>query len=377
MNEYLNLEKFFCLNNYNSNDSLNDICNYDSNDILNDVYDSNDVHDSNDKQNNDSNDIRKNDSNDIESNDSNDIQNYCSNDFQNYFLNDKQNDDMNIESFSDLNDRQNIEFNDKSKYKNDNINQSQILTQIKDIPNQNGFVNKPYINIINVNKKNKETSLKKVKDKLSFPEPISNETNSKTTILTKELKKNKYKKKFPNKKYGRISKANKANGKKGKHTKNNVDNLKKKVFTHCTRNIDVCIRNYIKAKKYKMKLIKPTITPQMGNKKDIDLQNLSNKTIKDIYLHSKPKRYSKDYDKKLKKNIETLVQKEEILKIIFNKKLRDFLLMYLYDYTFLHCFEGIFEGFKTYKNELDDIDKDTNKKKRHKKNILNLLENKK
>ena len=231
MSDYLSLEIFYCSNNYSSNDSLNDICNYDSNDILNDVYDSNDVHDSNDKQNNDSNDIRKNDSNDIQSNDSNDIQNYCSNDIQNYFLNDKQNDDMNIESFSDLSDRQNIEFNDKLKYKNGNINQSQILTQIKDIPNQNGFVNKPYINIIKVNKKNKEASLKKVKDKLPFPEPISNETNYKTTILTKELKKNKYKKKFPNKKYGRISKANKANGKKGKHTKNNVDNLKKGIYT--------------------------------------------------------------------------------------------------------------------------------------------------
>ena len=84
------------------------------------------------------------------------------------------------------------------------------------------------------------------------------------------MKKNKYKKKFTNGKFGRIPNANK---KYGKNTKNNDNNLKKKVFIHCVTSIHIFIKKYIRTKKYKIKLYKPTITHQMGEKKDIDLKN--------------------------------------------------------------------------------------------------------
>ena len=196
------------------------------------------------------------------------------------------------------------------------------------------------------------------------------------------MKKNKYKKKFTNGKFGRIPNANK---KYGKNTKNNDNNLKKKVFIHCITSIHVFIKKYIRTKKYKIKLYKPTITHQMGEKKDIDLKNLSEKIIKDIYLDFKLKYSSKDYNKKLKKNIEKILQEEnqnegiKLLNIIFNKKLKDFLIIYLNDYRYINDYEHNIEGefllkqFKTYKDEFDDIK--PNKKERNKENVLNMLDN--
>ena len=302
----------------------------------------------------------------------------------------------NINQNCDMNEISNCDMNESSKdfdnYKNGNtINQSQTLgevTQINDISNQKDIVNENQIKEIQKIEINKETSSKKkVKSKFSYSAPISNETNInstnyKTTLLAKKLKKNKYKKKFPNGKFGPIPNINKANR---KYIKNNDDNLKKKIFTHCVTSIHIFVKKYIRNKKYKIKLYKPTITHQIGEKKDIDLKSLSEKSIKDIYLDFKPKHSSKDYNKKLEKIIEKILQKEnqnegiKLLNIIFNKKLKDFLIIYLNDYRYINDYEHYIEGefllkqFKTYKDDFDDIK--PNKKERNKENVLNMLDN--
>lgn len=246
--------------------------------------------------------------------------------------------------------------------------------------NQSEIVGKSQIYLINAIVKNKEISFNK-KAIFGIFSPINSQnksTNYKSQISFYNNKK-KYKKKHPDGKFGRITKANKAKGKKGKHTKNNVDNFKIKLFTHCIKNIDKVINSL--SNQYKIKLIKPTITPQMGKKKnENDLKIISKKNIQEIYLTSKPKRHSANYAEKTKKDIEMIIQKEEEnpkekekqLKIIFNKTLREFIIMFVNDNTYLEGCVKPLEEFITFEGEFTDIN--PKRKAKIKKKLLDLLE---
>ena len=182
--------------------------------------------------------------------------------------------------------------------------------------------------------------------------------------------------------------------KKKIHTKNYVDNAKRKVFTHTKKIIHILIKKL--AKKYKgkgVKLYEPSITPQMKDKRGCNLKELSEYSISKIYIESSgpknPKaKFSSEGTKKL---INELIQKEEedqnaktkILKIIFNKDLKEFILIYLKDAPFLNRFGYIFkkgeeinlldyvDEFKTYKDDMNDIDEIV--KNRTKDNLFGLL----
>lgn len=208
-------------------------------------------------------------------------------------------------------------------------------------------------------------------------------TNSKSNKNTKK-KKDKYKKKFPKKNYGRISNKEKLNGKQGKHTIKNVDNGKKRGIVDCTRNIGFVI-NSLSFENHRIKLLNPTITPQMGEKKtDEDLKKLFNKLMIEIYFTSRPKINSNNNILKMKKNIIKILEEEKkknetikILTILFNKTLREYLLMYLNDYPFLNYFNGesmeqlFLAGFDTYKGGLNHLEPKI--KNRIKCNLLKLL----
>ena len=183
--------------------------------------------------------------------------------------------------------------------------------------------------------------------------------------------------------------------KKKIHTKNYVDNAKRKVFTHTKKIIHKLIKKL--AKKYKgkgVKLYEPSITPQMKEKRDCNLKELSEYSIFKIYYESSgPKNPKAKFSSEgTKKIINELIKKEEedqnaktkILQIIFNKTLREFIFIYLKDAPFLNRFGYIFkkgeeinlldyvDEFKTYKDDMNDIDQDV--KKRTKKNLFDLLE---
>ena len=182
--------------------------------------------------------------------------------------------------------------------------------------------------------------------------------------------------------------------KKKIHTKNYIDNAKRKVFNHTKKNIHILIKEL--AKKYKgkgLKLYEPTITPQMKEKRNCNLKELSEYSISKIYYESSgPKNPKAKFSSEgTKKIINELIQKEEedhnartkILKIIFNKTLREFIFIYLTDAPFLNRFGYIFkkgeeinlldyvDEFKTYKDDMNDIDEIV--KKRTKDNLFGLL----
>lgn len=155
-----------------------------------------------------------------------------------------------------------------------------------------------------------------------------------------------YKKKFPEKNYGRIPNKEKVNGKKGKHTKNNADNGKKNLIVKCVRNIHNVFK-YYSWSYYGIKLLIPTIIPQMGKKKtDRDLKILFNKSMKKIYYASRPKNKRNNNFLEMKNNIKKILRKEKnkegikLLAALFNAKLKEILIMYLKDDPRLNYING-------------------------------------
>ena len=259
-------------------------------------------------------------------------------------------------------------------------------------PNYNGneIINKSVITQLEGILNNKNTSEKNEVIKLSPSTPTStklkrNSTNYKTKnkLLNQKSKSYVYEKKFPEKTFGRISNQKRAEGITGIHTKDNVDNGKRKAIVDCIRNTHFVI-NSLSYEYYKIELLEPTITPQIGN--DHIIKELFNKSIKDIYFCSRSKNHSGDNANTLKKNIEKILEEEEnnnkikILKILFNKNFNEFLLMYLHDNPILNHYDNNLEepfvlpGFDTYKGGLNDLSQKI--KERIKKNLLNLLKNK-
>ena len=278
-----------------------------------------------------------------------------------------------------------------------NIEQSQNskeLTQINGINKKDGnIINQSQIKFIVVISKNKE---KEGKQDLNEINVVSTNSNTKEKKISTGRNR---KKKFNTKD---ITKSqllkfiikNINENEKTMHTKHSVDNVKRKVFTH----VNIIIHNLIKkiANKYmdkNDKLYEPTITPQMGKKKrDSDLKKVSKYHIENIYYTSSGPKNSKARLSALYKTeilIEKIIQKEEedpnakikILKIIFNKTLREFILLYLNDNPFLNIYEDILEEpidlrdydneFITYKNDMNDID--PLKKEQTKEKLIKLL----
>lgn len=282
-----------------------------------------------------------------------------------------------LEEFKNTMEKIQIDNTQEENNNNSNENKNDII-----LPSQIGNIN-------NITKNKIMPLNKKVKFEVSHRIDSStginnNSTNSKTQ---NNNNKNKNAKKYlPNKK-GRIKKEDKKIGIKGIHTKNNADNFKKKLFTHCSKNLHKIIKSYIKNNNYSIKIAGPTPTPQMKKKKnEEDLKTLSKKKIKDIYLASKPKKSSSNYAEKIRKAIESILQKEEekqnendkILKIILNKTLREFLLMYVKDYTYLNHFEDLEQNeiplyeFITFESEFKDLE--PKRKIKIKKKMLELLD---
>ena len=278
-----------------------------------------------------------------------------------------------------------------------NIEQSQNskeLTQINGINKKNGnIINPSQIKSIVGISKNKE----RIEGKQDLNEINEVSTNPNTTkkISTGRKRKKKFNTKDITKsKLPKFIAKNINENKKTMHTKNSVDNAKKKVFPH----VNIIIHNLIKKKANKYmdkndKLYEPTITPQMGKKKrDSDLKKVSKFHIENIYYTSSGPKNSKarlSAFYKTKILIEKIIQKEEedpnakikILKIIFKKTLREFILLYLNDNPFLNIYEDILEEpidlrdydneFITYKNDMNDLDPII--KEQTKNNLIKLL----
>ena len=257
-------------------------------------------------------------------------------------------------------------YNSKESKKQINIEKTQLNNSINENDLCNNFV------LAKDFSKNKQVKLKFILNDF-------NSTNNKTENKFLNNKRNRSEN---NKKKGRISKKEKEKGATGKHTKNEYDNMKRKVVTDCVTQLHTYIKNSIK-EVFKIKLYKPTITPQMKTKNDNDVKELSKKTIQDIYLCSKPKHCSPDYVRNIEKGINDIKKGEKdnkyktikILDIIFLEELKVFLIMYLKDDIYFKLKDGNslrLKGFKTFKCKLNDLD--PLKKNKIKKKLLDLFE---
>ena len=230
-------------------------------------------------------------------------------------------------------------------------------------------------NAIKISKNNK--IIKKIKD-----EEITNYLNTtisktKKTFLVKKRKNISYKKKSPNKNYGRLKKdlKEKETKTKRRHNQNDATNGKKRAIVHC-------IHSYYSEIKFlfpKYKLLEITITNQIETDKDIKI--LSDKSIEDIIFNSKPrKRNDPNYFKnKINEIINNNDENVKKLNILLHKKFKEIIILYLEDKTKFEYFEEDensieiynFNNFETFKNGLCNVTKIA--KERIKDNLLNLL----
>ena len=205
-------------------------------------------------------------------------------------------------------------------------------------------------------------------------------TNSKTkiTFLLQKRENNSYKKKHPNKNFGRLKNYLKEKGIKGRHTQNDATNGKKRAIVHC-------IHSYYSEIKFlfpEYRLLEITITKQIGTT-DEDIKILFNKTIEDIIFNSKPrKRNDPNYFRnKITEIINSKNENVKLLNILLHKRFREVIIMYLNDETkFEYSDENSFKiynfnNFETFEKGLSNIKEKS--KIRIKDNLLNLLNYKK
>lgn len=217
-------------------------------------------------------------------------------------------------------------------------------------------------------------NIKTIKDKEITDFLHSTDSKTKITFLVKKRKGCPYKKKHPNKNYGRKKNDLKEKGETGKHTQNDATNGKKRAIIHC-------IHSYYSEIKYlfpEMKLLEITITNQLG--KDEDLKNLFNLSIKDIIFKSKPRKRDepKYFENKISEIINSKNENVKILNILLMKKLREIMIMYLKGTTSFEYFEEgnslktyYLKKFKTFEEGLNNVT--IKAKKKIKDNLLNLL----
>ncbi len=232
----------------------------------------------------------------------------------------------------------------------------------------------PFVNQISKNTK----SEKKIKAEFIDNHPIS--TTSKTiTFLINRAKSDSYKKKYPNKKLGRLKKDLKENGVCGIHTQNDAGNGKRRAINHCIHSF----YHQIKFLFPNIKLLEITINKKLV-KTDEDIKNLFDYSIEYIIFCSKPrKRNDLDYFKnKINEIINSKHENVKILKILLSSSFRKVLIMYLNGINYFKYFDSsdnskkiyILKNFKTFNDGLSNVD--INVKDRIKNNLLNLLKNK-
>lgn len=160
-----------------------------------------------------------------------------------------------------------------------------------------------------------------------------------------------------------------------KHDKYASNNAIRRIFHSCNKNT----HQYINSKLKNKKILMPTICHQLGHNKK-EYKQFFDMKYYDIIVKTIPKRYEKQKaQKKLtdeeKENIYKInkIKLDEILdnnpniRLILNIKFGDFLEAYITDKKINKTSLNL-EGFTTYKNCLNEVYDDTQKK--HFKNIL-------
>ena len=198
-------------------------------------------------------------------------------------------------------------------------------------------------------------------------------------------------------KKGRISNYLKKKGLKGKHNNKRVDNAIRKIINSCSKNFDSFIRD-ICEKYYVNNLHKLNIKKDIGNSFK-DYSKFFNKYIKDIYKNFKPRRLKieaikEGYEKEMA-NLKNAISKEKKIKDEEEKKddknakkkilgmlinettFKNVLKCYLFDKNKIISENGEIipvEGFKTYKDSLNEYDDEL--KKKYKEKILDIINGK-
>ena len=280
-----------------------------------------------------------------------------------------------------------IEDKDKEALKDDN--QNDIHNKLTECIDNNCFniISNPNDRMDNVKPsqiiaKNQKPSKKKTN--LTSVNPNSkyySSTNSKVTTdyCNKKRERSQYQKKFPEKKLGRKTNEEKEREEKGKHT-NNFPDLRIKIYSDCLKNLHVAM-NDLSLKNYGIILYSTTLSPLLNKNNKEFLKEFPEYTVKQIFLFSKQINVGENYSENIRENIENILQKEEenkiekikLLQILFKKKFKEILLMYLNDYPFVNHFDGYSEAafflknFKTVKYSFPDV------KVNHIENLKNLL----
>ena len=168
------------------------------------------------------------------------------------------------------------------------------------------------------------------------------------------------------------------------HTKYSKDNVRYKICNHCNTSIYKFIITF---KNPSIELHKPTIKKQIGKSK-VEIKKFFEKKIYDIFRDAIPKRVKDD----IKNNRESYQNnkdatniiynskdeddKTKILKGLFNLRFKDFLTAYLNDETEIKIFGDTIislNGFKTYKDFIEEFPVEQKKINEYKKYILDMF----
>ena len=273
------------------------------------------------------------------------------------------------EYFQDFENVQENKINPNEKQDISYIKTKPKTIEINDINNQND------LDLNSSNNINDDDDLISVNDRyIYFPNKNKKSYNHKELIFDiKHIKKK-----------GRISKNDKNS--KGNHDKNSPDNIIRKIKAGFYRNIveyvnyiyEESSKNKCPNKKINQKFIQKIDSSESKKiKKEDNLKwfSLKLKEMLSAKISSKCTNYKSDYNKK---QIEKIYKKNEYKELIeiLEKEVRDIYKMY--------CNDTEIKGFKTLKNEIDDLRKDMEKNKedinvdeyleKYKKYALNLEE---
>ena len=273
------------------------------------------------------------------------------------------------EYFQDFENVQENKINPNEKQDISYIKTKPKTIEINDINNQND------LDLNSSNNINDDDDLISVNDRyIYFPNKNKKSYNHKELIFDiKHIKKK-----------GRISKNDKNS--KGNHDKNSPDNIIRKIKAGFYRNIveyvnyiyEESSKNKCPNKKINQKFIQKIDSSESKKiKKEDNLKwfSIKLKEMLSAKISSKCTNYKSDYNKK---QIEKIYKKNEYKELIeiLEKEVRDIYKMY--------CNDTEIKGFKTLKNEIDDLRKDMEKNKedinvdeyleKYKKYALNLEE---
>ena len=259
-----------------------------------------------------------------------------------------------------------------------NPNEKQDISYIKTKPKTNEINdtnNQNYLDLISSNNVNDDDDLISENDRYIYS-PNKNQKSNKPKELIFDIK--------HIKKKGRIPKN--AKNFKGNHDKKSLDNIIRKIKAGFYRNIvdyvnyiyEESSKNKCPNKKINQKFIQKIDSSESKKiKKEDNLKwfSLKLKEMLSAKISSKCTNYKSDYNKK---QIEKIYKKNELKELIeiLEKEVRDIYKMY--------CNDTEIKGFKTLKNEIDNLRRDMEKNKedinfdeyleKYKESALNLEE---